>query len=40
MMMPSDQNGPHGFLRSRAGQLTLLGATIVVLLVFVLSYVW
>ena len=40
MTMPSDQNGSHGFLQSRAGQLTLLDAAIIVLLVFALSYVW
>jgi hypothetical protein len=40
MTMPSYQNDSHGFLQSRAGQLTLLGAAIIVLLVFALSYIW
>ena len=40
MMVPSDKNGPHGFFQSKAGQVALLGAAIIVLLVFVLSYVW
>jgi hypothetical protein len=39
MMMPSDRYGPRGFFLSKAGQLTLFGAAIVVLLVFALSYV-
>jgi hypothetical protein len=30
----------HGFLQSKAAQLTFYGAAIIVLLVFALSYVW
>jgi hypothetical protein len=36
----SDQNGPHGFFQSKAGQLALWGAVTIALLVFVLSYIW
>ena len=36
----SDQNGPHGFFQSKAGQLALWGAVIIVLLILVLSYIW
>lgn len=34
-----DQNGPRRFLQSTAGQLTLLGAAIAVLLFFAFTYV-
>ena len=40
MTKPGDQNDPRGFFLSKAGQLTLLGAVIIVLLVFALSHVW
>ena len=36
MTIPSDQNRHPGFLQS--GQLTLLGAAIIVLLIFAWSY--
>jgi len=36
----SDQNGPHGFFQSKAGQSALWVAVTIVLLVFALSYIW
>jgi hypothetical protein len=35
----SDQNGPRGFLQSKAGQIALLDAAIIVLVFFAFTYV-
>jgi hypothetical protein len=40
MTIQNDQDRHSDFLQSAAGQLTLFGAAIIVLLIFVLSYVW
>ena len=39
MTKPGDQNGPHGFFQSTEGRLALLVVAIIILLVFVSSYV-